>query len=364
MTKGIDMTFDKRTEEFLENLLVTPSPTGFEKAGQQVWLDYLKPVADVIETDAYGSAAARLEVHPKAITVMLEAHCDEIGMIVQYIDESGFVYVNRVGGSDPGIARARKVFIHSRDGIVSGVIGSTAIHLQDRENNKLPKWTDLFIDIGASSREEALGMIRVGDPVTIAEQFEYMSDELITGRALDNRLGGFAVARVIELLCERRDELNVNVIALNAVQEEVGGFGARMMAYRYDPDVAVVTDVTHATDTPGINHKQHGLVKLGKGPVINHGGANHPVVLSHFENVAMKMGMQLQREASGSRTGTDTDSIFYQKRGIPSGLVSLPLRYMHSPVELASLSDVEQLTDFLVEVVLAMEKNQSFSLFD
>ncbi len=357
------MSFDKKTEEFLEKLLVTPSPTGFEKAGQQVWIDYLQPIADVVETDAYGSAAARLEVDPKAITVMLEAHCDEIGMIVQYIDEAGFVYINRVGGSDPGIARARKVFIHSRDGIVSGVIGNTAIHLQDRENNKVPKWSDLFIDIGASSREEALGMLRVGDPITLSEQFEYLSDELITGRALDNRLGGFVIARAVEILRTRRSELNVNVIALNAVQEEVGGFGARMMAYRYNPDIAVVTDVTHATDIPGINHKQHGLIKLGKGPVINHGGANHPVVLAHFEDVAMKLNMELQREASGSRTGTDTDSIFYQKRGIPSGLVSLPLRYMHSPVEMASMSDVEQLTDFMAEAVLALQKDQSFSLF-
>ncbi len=358
------MTFDKRAAEFLENLLVTPSPAGFEKAGQQVWLDYVSSAADLVETDAYGSAAARLDVDPSAITVMLEAHCDEIGMIIQYVDESGFVYINRVGGSDPGIARARKVFIHSRDGIVSGVIGNTAIHLQDRENNKLPKWSDLFIDIGASNREEALGMIRIGDPVTLAEQFEFLSDDLITGRALDNRIGGFVIARVIEILQLRRSELAVNVIALNAVQEEVGGFGARMMAYRYEPDVAFVTDVTHATDTPGINHKQHGLVKMGNGPVINHGGANHPVVLEHFEQVAEKTGIPLQREASGSRTGTDADSIFYQKRGIPIGLVSLPLRYMHSPVELASVSDILQLTDFLAESVLAVKKNQIFNLFE
>lgn len=358
------MTFDKRTEEFLEKLLVTPSPTGFEKAGQQVWLDFVRSVADVVETDAYGSASARLDVDPAAITVMLEAHCDEIGMIVQYVDDSGFVYINRVGGSDPGIARARKVFIHNRDGIVSGIIGNTAIHLQDRENNKLPKWSDLFIDIGASNREEALGMIRIGDPITLAEQFEFLSDEMLCGRALDNRIGGFVIARVLEILKLRQSELNVNVIALNAVQEEVGGFGARMMAYRYEPDVAFVTDVTHATDTPGINHKQHGLVKLGNGPVINHGGANHPVVLEHFEQVSQKTGITFQREASGSRTGTDADSIFYQKRGIPVGLISLPLRYMHSPVETASLTDVSQLTEFLAESVLALKRDQRFSLFD
>ncbi|MEX0679890.1 MAG: M20/M25/M40 family metallo-hydrolase [Balneolales bacterium] len=357
------MLLDKDSEQFLEDLLITPSPTGFEKAGQQVWIDYVKKIADRVDTDAYGSAAAHLSVAQDAMTVMIEAHCDEIGMIVQHIDDSGFVYVNRVGGSDPGIARARKVYIHSREGIVSGVIGHTAIHLQDRDNSKLPKWKDLFIDIGANNREEALHMITVGDPVTIAEQFDYLSDEIITGRALDNRIGGFVIANTIKKLNERRTELKVNVIALNAVQEEVGGFGARMMAYRYEPDVAIVTDVTHATDSPGIDHREHGLVKLGKGPVISHGGANHPGVTKYVEQISMKAGIELQHEASGSRTGTDTDSIFYQKHGIPSGLISLPLRYMHSPVEMASLPDVNLLTELFTEIVLGLKKKQSFKLF-
>lgn len=356
--------FDKKSETFLEELLITPSPAGFEKAGQQVWVDYIRPTADRVETDAYGSAAAHLNVDPSAITIMLEAHCDEIGMIIQHIDDSGFLYVNKVGGSDPSIAQARKVFIHSREGIVSGVIGHTAIHLQDRSNNKQPKWSDLFIDVGASNREEALSMVQVGDPVTLADQFEFLSDNIISGRALDNRIGGFVVAKVLEKLQERRDHLQVNVIALNAVQEEVGGFGARMMTYRYAPDVALVTDVTHATDTPGINHKEHGLVKLGDGPVIAHGGANHVKVIACIEEAAKKQGIEVQREASGSRTGTDTDSIFYQKKGVPSGLLSLPLRYMHSPVEMVSVSDIHALTELMAETVLGIERDQSFALFD
>ena len=358
------MKLESKTADFLENLLTTPSPTGFEKAGQRVWLDYVKLFADRVTTDSYGSAAAHIDADPSAITIMIEAHCDEIGMIVQFVDESGFVYINRMGGSDPGIARARKAYIHSREGIVSGIIGNTAIHLQDRENNKLPKWSDLFVDIGASSREEALQMINVGDPITLADQFDYLSDEYISGRALDNRIGGFIIAMASEILKKKKQSLKVNVIALNAVQEEIGGFGARMMAYRFEPDAALVTDVTHATDTPGINHKQHGLVKLGEGPVINHGGANHPLVLAQIEKAADKLQIKLQREASGSRTGTDTDSIFYQKKGIPSGLLSLPLRYMHSPVEMASLTDIETLIELLVETVMSLKSNQSFSLFD
>lgn len=358
------MTFDKKSAAFLEDLLVTPSPAGFEKAGQQVWVDYLRPVADHIETDAYGSAAAHIHVNPDAATVMLEAHCDEIGMIVQYVDESGYIYINRVGGSDPSIARARKVFIHSRDGIVSGITGHTAIHLQEREQNKSPKWSDLFIDIGASNREEVLGMIQIGDPVTLAEQFEFLSDDIISGRALDNRIGGFVLAKVVEMLQQSKDKLKVNVIALNAVQEEIGGFGARMMTYRYEPDVAIVTDVTHATDSPGINQKKHGMVKLGKGPVINHGGANHPKVLSHLEKAAEDKGINLQREATGARTGTDTDSIFYQKKGVPSGLVSLPLRYMHTPVEMISIEDILQTTLLLTQSVMNTDARQKFSVFD
>ncbi|MDG5766424.1 M42 family metallopeptidase [Balneolales bacterium ANBcel1] len=358
------MAFDKKTESFLEQLLVTPSPAGFEKAGQQVWMDYLRPVADRIEADVYGSAAAHLDVDDNAITVMIEAHCDEIGMIIQHIDDSGFLYVNKVGGSDPAIARARKVYIHSRDGIVSGIIGHTAIHLQDRANNKAPKWSDLFVDIGAGNREEALSMVQVGDPVTLAEQFEFLSDDIIVGRALDNRIGGFVLAKVMENLRERKQELQVNVIALNAVQEEVGGFGARMMTYRYEPDVAIVTDVTHATDTPVISHKEHGLIKLGSGPVITHGGANHAKVLACIEKAADKAGIDLQREAAGSRTGTDTDSIFYQKKGVPSGLISLPLRYMHSPVETASKNDVLDLAELMTETVIGMTPNQRFGIFD
>ncbi len=358
------MPFDKKTESFLEQLLVTPSPAGFEKAGQRIWMDHLRGVADRVETDTYGSAAAHIDTDPSAITIMLEAHCDEIGMIIQHIDDSGYLYVGRVGGSDPTIARARRVYIHGSDGVVSGIIGNTAIHLQDRSNNKLPKWSDLFIDIGAGNREEALAMVQIGDPVTLAEQFEFLSDDIISGRALDNRIGGFVLAKVMENIRKNRDKLQVNVIALNAVQEEVGGYGARMMTYRYNPDVAIVTDVTHATDTPGINHKEHGLVKMGQGPVITHGGANHSKVLGHIGKAAEDAGIDLQHEAAGSRTGTDTDSIFYQKNGVPSGLVSLPLRYMHSPVEMASVSDIMALTDVMTRSVLRMEKDQKFSLFD
>lgn len=348
--------------DFLEELLVTPSPTGFESAGQKVWKEYVQEFADDVETDTYGSAVAKLNTSFDVITVMLEAHCDEIGMIVQHITDDGFIFINKLGGSDSTIARAKRVFIHTRDGIVSGVVGNIAIHLQDKKNGggSQPAWKDIYVDIGADSREEALKMVQIGDPITYSDDYEYLSDDVLTGRALDNRIGGYMIARVFQNLHERREELKVNVMALNSVQEEVGGYGARMMSYRLEPDMALVTDVTHATDTPGIDNKEHGLIKLRKGPVIQHGGANHPKIVEFLEKVSSDRDIEIQHEATSVRTGTDTDSIFYQKTGITSALVSLPLRYMHSPVETASMKDIEALIKLMTEAVLALEPDQTF----
>jgi endoglucanase len=356
--------FDESEKEFLEELLITPSPTGFESAGQQVWTEYIDDYADSVEADAYGSAYAKLNTSYDVATIMLEAHCDEIGMIVQHITDDGYIFINKLGGSDSTIARAKRVNIHARNGIVSGVTGNTAIHLQDKKNGggEQPKWKDIYVDIGVSSREEALKLVQVGDPITYADEYDYLSDEIISGRALDNRIGGFMIAQVLKKLNERRSNLKVNVVALNSVQEEVGGYGARMMSYRIDPDAALVTDVTHATDTPGIDHKEHGLVKLGKGPSIQHGGANHPKIVEFIEDVAEKNEIALQHEATSVRTGTDTDSIFYQKTGIPSALISLPLRYMHSPVETASFRDIESLIELMTESILNMAPDQTFQV--
>lgn len=353
---------DPSEQEFLEELLITPSPTGFESAGQKVWTGYVDDFADEVESDAYGSASAKLNTSFDVMTVMLEAHCDEIGMIVQHITDDGFVYVNKLGGSDSTIARAKRVNIHTSEGIVSGVTGNTAIHLQDKKNGggEQPKWKDIYIDIGAKNKEEALELVQVGDPLTYADDFDFLTDNILSGRALDNRIGGFIIAQVLKNLNDYREELNVNVVALNSVQEEVGGYGARMMSYRIDPDAALVTDVTHATDTPGIDHKEHGLVKLGKGPVVQHGGANHPKIVEFIEGVGKEKEIAIQHEATSVRTGTDTDSIFHQKAGIPSALISLPLRYMHSPVETASIYDVQTLIELMTESVLALQPDQAF----
>lgn len=356
---------NEASKEFLEDLLITPSPTGWEKAGVQIWKNYVGGFSDEVVTDAYGSCAAKINTNPDVATVMLEAHCDEIGMVVQHINDQGFVYINKLGGSDSTIARAKKVFIHNKKGRVVGVTGNTAIHLQTKKNGggTEPAWKDIYVDIGVTSKEEALKLIQIGDPITYASDLEFLNEDILTARAIDNRIGGFIIAEALKRLSERRSELKVNIMALNSIQEEVGGFGARMMSFRFMPDVALVTDVTHATDSPGIDQKQHGTVTLGGGPTIQHGGANHPKVVDFLEEICEQAEITVQHEATSVRTGTDTDSIFYQKTGIPSALISLPLRYMHSPVEVCSMNDVEELIQIMVESVLAMRPDQTFSVF-
>ncbi len=357
---------DNTSKQFLENLLITPSPTGFEKAGVKVWKEYVEQFSDEVVTDAYGSAAGKINISGDVATVLLEAHCDEIGMVVQHITDQGFVYVNKLGGSDSTIARAKKVLIHNKRGRVVGVTGNTAIHLQSAKNGggKQPAWKEIYVDIGVNSKEEALKLVQIGDPITYATDFEFLNDTILTGRAIDNRMGGYIIAEAMKRISKKKKDLKVNVIALNSVQEEVGGFGARMMSYRFMPDVALVTDVTHATDTPGIDQKEHGTVEIGKGPTIQHGGANHPKVVSFLEEVCEKAGIDVQHEATSVRTGTDTDSIFYQQTGIPSALISLPLRYMHSPVETCNMNDVNQLISVMEEAVLAMRPDQTFGVFE
>ena len=327
-------------------------------------MDYMSHFTDAVEADAYGSAISKINTSADVMTVMLEAHADEIGMVVQYITDDGYIYLNKLGGSDSTIARAKRVFIHGKKGKVSGITGHTAIHLQTKKNGggKEPAWKDIYVDIGAGSKDEVLEVIQVGDPVTYADDIEYLNDEIISARALDNRIGGFAIAQAMKKISEQKKNLAVNVIALNSVQEEVGGFGARMMSYRHMPDAAIVTDVTHATDSPGIDQKENGQIKLRSGPTVQHGGANHPKLVELIEKAALENEIDIQHEATSVRTGTDTDSIFYQRTGIPSALVSVPIRYMHSPVETASLQDLQKLVDLMAESVLSMEPDQTFTI--
>lgn len=353
---------DTPSKAFLLDYLNTPSPTGFEWRGQKKWADYTRQFSDRVEHDAYGNAWATLNgsaLKPKRI--MLEAHADEIGYMVKYISKEGFIYLDRIGGSDVATARGRRLDILGDKGTVRGVVGNTAIHIRNREDEKVPKVQELFVDIGASSHKDVIDAgIRVGHAAVYADGVEMMGKDLLLGRALDNRVGGFIIAQVLKRLSEHKVRPGATVIAVNAVQEEIGGHGAKMVAHRLMPDVAVVLDVTHATDSPGIEKALHGDVKLGHGPSITHGTCNHPKVIERLMRVARKEKITLQHESSSRYSGTDTDEIFRVRDGIPSGLISLPLRYMHSVVEMVNLKDVEKIVKVLTSFVESIEDKDTF----
>ncbi len=352
------MTDADRT--FLFDLLSTPSPTGFETPGQKKWAAYVQPVADRVESDAYGNVWATLK--GDGPTVLLEAHADEIGFMVKYVTDEGFIHLDRIGGSDHAVARGKRVRILTPGGPVLGVVGNTAIHLRDRSGEeKAPKLEELFLDVGASSKEEVAERgVRVGHPAVYADSVEALTDTRLVGRALDNRLGGFVVAQALHQLAASKEQRQSTVVGLNAVQEEIGGHGARMAAYRLEPDVALVLDVTHATDSPGIEKAKHGAVTLGGGPSVTHGTVNHPKVVERLVEIAEHEGISLQHEASSRFSGTDTDVIFNSKAGVPSALLSIPLRYMHSTVETVDLGDVEHAVRLMTAFARSVTAGDAF----
>jgi len=347
---------------FLRTLVNTPSPVGHEVKGQRVWLDYAKQYAEETFSDAYGNCVAVLNKGGKP-RLMLAGHADEIAMAVSYINDEGYVYVRKMGGIDAAITKAQRVVIHTRNGAVKGVVGNVAPHLMKEEKEpKPPKIHDLFIDIGAANRKEAEKLVQVGDPITLTDEFDLLRGDLAVARAFDNRIGTFAVVETLRVLRESKAGLEAEVCAVSNVQEEVGLFGARQIAYSLHPDVCIVVDVTHATDYPTVNKTQHGDVKVGAGPTITHGGCNHPEVLARIEQVAKSKKIPLQHEAMSSTSGTDTDSIFWTRGGIASALISLPNRYMHSPVEVVSLKDLELIPQLLAAFAVSLKKGEEFKV--
>ena len=353
-------------KKFLFNLLSAPSPTGFETEGQKVWVKYVKKYAQTVNNDAYGTAWATIKgKSAKSPIVMLEAHADEIGYIVKHIGKDGFLRLDRVGGSDAATGRGRRINLLGDKGPVKGIIGNTAIHLRKDSlgNEKAPKIYDLYVDIGASNPQEVAKLgLRVGHPAVYADEPEEFTKGKIVSRALDNRIGGFIIARVLSELSKMKTQCPATVHCVNSVQEEIGGHGATMITRRLMPDVAICLDVTHATDTPGIDHAIHGEVKMGGGPSITHGTCNHPNVVKRILEVSKKIKIPIQHESSSRYSGTDTDNISYSGKGIPSALVSLPLRYMHSVVETVDLDDVEKVVSLLVGFVKSVKASDDFDI--
>ena len=351
-----------QAKEFLFRLLNTPSPAGFESEGQRTWMNYVRPFADSLEHDAYGNAWATLVGNGSSARIMLEAHADEIGFMIQNITDDGFLYLARIGGSDRAIARSKRLIILGDKGPVSAVIGNTAIHLRDKGGDKIPEVHELYVDVGANSKADVeVRGILVGNPAIYADTAEELVPGRIIGRAIDNRIGGFILSQVLANLSSANSRPPATLFAVNTVQEEIGGSGMKMISYRLKPSVAVVLDVTHATDSPGIDRNNHGSTKLGNGPTVTHGTANHPEVVKRLTALANELEIPIQHQASSFTTGTDTDHVYAMRGGVPSALLSLPMRYMHSTVEMVDLSDVDQCVVLLTQFVRSVTSEEEFN---
>ncbi|GAO43415.1 M42 family metallopeptidase [Flavihumibacter petaseus] len=348
---------DASAHAFLRNYLNTPSPVGFESTGQRVWLDYIRPFIDDHLVDPYGSVVGI--VNPDApFKVVIEAHADEISWFVNYINSEGLIYLKRNGGVDHQIAPAQRVLIHGKKGPVKAVFGWPAIHTRlgnPDQKEPAPKVDNLFLDCGARSKKEVEDLgIRIGSVVTYQDGFDELANDNYIARAFDNRIGGFMIAQVARLLKENKKKLPFGLYIVNAVQEEVGLRGAEMIARRLRPDIAIVTDVTHDTTTPMINKIIEGDVSLGKGPSLAYGPAVHNKLLELVQDVAEKHKIPVQLRAVSRSTGTDTDSFAYAHEGCPSVLISIPLRYMHTTVEMLHKSDIESTIRLMYETLLTL----------
>ncbi len=354
---------NQKSFTFLEKYLNNASPTGYESEGQKIWMDYLKPYVDDFITDAYGTAVG--VINPEAeYKVVIEAHADEISWFVNYISDEGMIYVIRNGGSDHQIATSKRVNIHTENGIVKGVFGWPAIHTRKKGKETPPKLENIFIDVGCSSKEEVekLG-VHVGCVITYPDEFFILNENKFVCRALDNRIGGFMIAEVARLLKENKKELPFGLYITNSVQEEVGLRGAEMIAERIQPDVAIVTDVTHDTNTPMIEKITEGDLKIGEGPVLAYAPAVQRNLRQLLIKTAEEKKIKFQRAANSRATGTDTDAFAYSNAGVPSALISLPLRYMHTTVEMVHQEDVEGVIKLIYESLLKIKEGDTFSYF-
>jgi len=352
------------SKEFLFQYLNNNSPVGHEISGQKIWLDYLKPYIDDHFVDIYGTAVG--VINPNAeYRMVIEAHADEISWYVNYITDSGYIYVIRNGGSDPIIAPSMRVAIHTAKGKVPGVFGWPAIHVRQTEkDDPKPDMKNIFIDVGCSTKDEVLALgIHVGCVVTFEAELMELNNTYLVGRALDNRMGGYMIAEVARRLAENKKKLDIGLYVVNSVQEEIGLRGAEMISRRLKPNVAICTDVCHDTYSPMYDKIKDGDIKSGKGAVITYAPPVQNKLREMIIQTAEKNSISFQRLASSRTTGTDTDSFAYSDVGVPTALISLPLKYMHTTVETVHKDDVESVIKLIYEAVLAMKPDTNFNYF-
>ncbi len=345
---------------FLEELLSTPSPSGFETAGQRVWIEYVSEFADEVTTDEYGNAVARYEGSGDGPKIAFAGHGDEIGFIVRDIIDDGFLRIARIGGADRTVSQGQHVTIHAADGPVQGVIGQTAIHLREVGSEEYTDIAGQFVDIGAKSVEAAEELVEIGDPLTFSTELFELHGSRLSARGMDNRVGTWSAAEGLRAAVEA--EVDATVYAVSTIQEEVGVQGAKMVGFDIDPDVAIAVDVTHATDNPDVQGKHKGPVTLGGGPVVSRGSANHPRVVELAREAAANADVDIQLQATGIRTGTDADAFYTSRSGVPSLNLGIPNRYMHTPVEVIDTDDLDAVATLLGSIAEGAGDIDSFAV--
>jgi putative aminopeptidase FrvX len=345
------------TPSLLDNLLRAAAPSGHEGPAAAIWRK--EAAFASLDTDGLGSSIARIGEGAPLLAVV--GHIDEIGLVVTHIDEKGFLWFAPIGGWDPQILVGQRVDVRGRDGLVPGVVGRKPIHLLDADQRKkVVELKGLHIDVGAADRDEASELVRVGDPVTVAAEPQALAGERMVSRAMDNRLGAYVALEALRR-CHERGSLSASFAAIAAVQEEIGLYGARTSAFELRPDLAIAVDVTHATDTPGVDEKEIGSHPLGSGPAIGRGSTLSPKVFELLVETAEEAGIEHTIVASGRATSTDADAIQISRSGIPTGLVSIPLRYMHSPVEMVDLGDLEATVELIAAFAARLREDVDLS---
>lgn len=346
---------------FFKEFVEAPSPSGFEQPAQRVWRRELEGVADEIRTDVMGNAIARIDGAGENLPkVMLAGHCDEIGFMVKYIDDNGFLWFAPIGGVDAHLVPGQRVTIHAAGGAVTGVIGKKPIHLMEQKDREtVLKFKSMFIDIGCSSREEAQKLVAVGDPATFAVGLERLQGDRVASRAFDDKMGAFIVAQVLKEL-RRRGPAPVQLFGVSTVQEEIGLRGGTTSAYGVNPDIGLVVEVGHASDVPEVDKKEIGENKLGGGPAIARGANINPVLFDLLVRTAREEEIPYQVSAAPRATGTDANVMQLSRGGVATALVSVPLRYMHTPVEVLSLTDLENTVRLLAGVMYRIGARETF----
>jgi len=344
---------------FFQQVLETPSPSGYEEPVQRIVREYAGQFADEVRTDLHGNVIACVNPGAK-LRLMFAGHCDQIGLLVTFINDQGFIYTNTIGGWDPQQLIGQRMTIHTADGPVPAVIARKPIHLLEEEERKqVVKLKDMWLDIGASSREEAAKAVRIGDAITLELGYQEMRNNLANSPGMDNKTGLWVSMEAARRA--KKHKLNVSVYAVSTVQEEIGLRGAHTSAYGIDPQVGVAVDVTFSTDCPTIEKNQEGDIKLGGGPVLHRGANMNPVVVERLRAAAESADIPVQWNAVGRGTGTDANAMQLARAGVATGLVSVPNRYMHSAVEMISLEDIDRAADLLAAFAARLEADADFT---